>query len=456
MKKFVIIGGGISGLSLAWFLKRRFGDKISLTIVEKENRLGGYVHTKRKDGFIFEQGARSCRSKGSGMQTLQLIEQLGLQDQVIAGDPSVKNRYLWIDKKLRSLPTGPFSFFTSSLMKGVIPALFKDLKTAPSSEKDESIYSFISRRFGSNIAETLIDPVTTGIYAGDIRQLSIKSCFPFLHEWEQAHGSVIKGAFKGRKKKRISSSKFVQEHQRASLFSLKDGIEILVHELAYRLREHLLLSNEATAFHFHPNKVEVDLKDGTILEADYLFSTIPASNLSSLFASHHKELSDLLASIPSISVAVVNLGYHKSVIKKRGFGYLIPSKEKENILGVVWDSSIFPQQNQIPEETRFTVMLGGAHFHNFDDLTSQECTNIALEAVSEHLRVDTPPDTISVKMAPKSIPQYLVGHAAKVEAIENILSRVFPRLTISGNSYYGVSFNDCIAYSKKLEENTKL
>ncbi|MFQ5728773.1 MAG: protoporphyrinogen oxidase [Waddliaceae bacterium] len=456
MKRFIILGAGISGLSLAWFLKQRFSNNVSIAILEKDECPGGWVKTTKQDGFLFEEGPRSCRSKGAGGETLRLIEQLGLQDQVILAGRAARYRYLWMDKKLCQLPTGLLSLFTSPFLKDIVTALVRDLTAGPSQQEDESIYNFVARRFNSNIAEKLLDPLTKGIYAGDIHQLSIKSCFPILHQWEQAHGSVLKGAFKKKKKNSGPFSPFVQEFQKSSLFSLKSGMEALIRELAGRLEDNLLLSSEVASCRFLPKGVEVDLVDGTTLEADHVFSTIPACGLSPLFAPIHQELSELLVSVPSVSTTVVNLGYHKTVLEKQGFGYLVPSKEKEDILGVVWNSSIFPQQNRNPEETRLTVMMGSAHMPNFDTLHEQEFATIALEALSRHLNIDTQPDTISVKIAKSAIPQYLVGHAEKVAAMERTISMAFPCLTLSGNSFYGVSVNDCIVRSKQIVESANL
>lgn len=456
MKRIVILGAGISGLSLGWFLKRRFGSRISLHILEKSNRPGGWIQTSRKDGFLFEQGPRSCRSTGSGVETLKLLEQLGMEEEVIVADPSSYYRYLWLNKKLRLLPTGPLSFLFSPLMWGVIPACIRDLFIRPSIDEDESIYHFIKRRFSPSIAEKLIDPLATGIYAGDIRKLSIKSCFPVLHEFEQQGGSVLRGMIKRRKKRKHYSSKFVQDIQKASIFSLKGGMEDLTDELACRLDDHIIYSSEVKAIHCSPMRAAVELENGTAFEANHIYSTIPAYSLALLFGNVHQEITKHLLAIPSVSVAIVSLGYHSKALKKKGFGYLIPSKEKEDILGVIWNSSVFPQQNQIPEETRLTVMIGGAHMSNFKDYSEENFLDIARNAINRHLGIDAEPDTSQVKAAHQAIPQYLVGYSSRVSNIKNILSRIFPKLTLHGNSFHGVSVNDCIANSKHLEETIKL
>lgn len=450
-KRWIILGGGISGLSLAWFLKRRFGERIDLKLLEKTERPGGWIRTIQEDGFLFEKGPRGCRTKGNGSAMLALIEQLGLQHQVIVSSPSARHRYMWMDNKLRRLPAGLFSLIASSFLRAVLPACLRDLRAPPSEQEDESIYQFISRRFSPAIAEKLMDPLVSGIFAGDIRKLSLKSCFPFLHQWEQSYGSVLKGALASRREKTTTSSPFIERVQKHPLVSLKRGMGSLVDALGQQLQPHLLLSHEARALRCRPKGIEIELTNGATLEADRLFSTISAHALAPLIAPIDHEFSLRLAEIPMASLAVVNLGYHRSVLPKQGFGYLVPTSEKENILGVVWDSSVFPQQNHMPEETRLTVMMGGAHLPHLVKLPEEKLKTLALHAVSSHLGIEAAPTAISVTVAKSAIPQYLVGHAQRVRMLETRLPGVVPHLTLSGHSFYGISVNDCIAGNKYLE-----
>jgi protoporphyrinogen/coproporphyrinogen III oxidase len=193
-----------------------------------------------------------------------------------------------------------------------------------------------------------------------------------------------------------------------------------------------------------------------IVESEQVFSTVPSFALASLFKDSVADIKKVLFQIPTVSVAVVNFGFHKKVLAKKGFGYLIPSKEKEKILGVVWDSSIFPQQNHVPEETRLTVMLGGAHMSNFDAYSENDFMQMAKKGLEEHLSITSEPDICMIKIAKHSIPQYLVGHSERLKTIESLLSKIFPKLTLHGNSFYGISVNDCIANSKRIAENLSL
>ncbi len=160
-----------------------------------------------------------------------------------------------------------------------------------------------------------------------------------------------------------------------------------------------------------------------------------------------------LNNIESASVAIVSLGYREKVLKQDGFGYLIPSDQKEDILGMIWDSSIFPQQNNHEQETRLTVMLGGTHKPGMVNLESSELTERALTACANHLGIDASPAAVHVTKAPYAIPQYYVGHAERLKSFENMLQNKTSRLTCFGTAFNGVAVNDCIAHAEHLVNN---
>lgn len=451
MKHFIILGAGISGLSLAWFLKRRFENRAAITILEKQDRAGGWIRSANKDGFLFELGPRGCRPKGNaGRETLLLIEELGLQNEVISADPASKYRYLLLNKRLRQLPKSIFSFLTFPLSWEIVKGIIKDWKTPPSEEDDETIREFISRRFSDAIADKLFDPLTTGIYGGDIRNLSMRSCFPKFVEWERSSGSVIKGALFGNFQPGSSPrSAFAASMGKSTLISFKKGMETLSKELSKQLESHLRLNSPAAGLNIYPNRVEVKLNDGSVVEGDHLFSTLPAADMLPLLLTH-RPLSDALKKIPAVSVATVSLGFYKNVLRRKGFGYLVPSSENENIMGMVWDSKVYPEQSRIPEETRLTVMIGGAHFPQVQNLAHKELQEIARKAVYEHLQIDVAPDSSLVNMAKGAIPQYQRGHHQILAGLEAALNTNFRNLTLLGNSFYGVAVNDCIAKSRQI------
>lgn len=451
MSRVVILGAGISGLSLAWFLKKRFGNNISITVLEETHRTGGSIQTIEKDHFLFEQGPHSCRPKGRGEVTLGLAEELGLENQVITANPKAHSRYIYTNNALHRIPTSLVSFLFSPLTKGAIPALIRDLFTPAGKEKNETIYAFFARRFNTSIAECLVDSLVSGIYAGNIHELSLKSCFPLLHEWEQAKGSVIRGAFsQSIGKSSTPLSPFVKSIQASPIFSFKDGIETLTRSLTHQLDAKILLKSPPRACTWQHHGVKIHLFNQETLEADHVFASCPPDKLADLIPSTQNNLTKLLKSLTYASVGVVNLGYTQSILPKHGFGYLIPSKEKEEILGTLWDSDIFPEQNRHPKETRLTVMIGGAHHPSIEKLSEQQCLEIALQALKKHLNITCKPDSTAFKLAQKTIPQYTLAYEAWIDAVKQSVSAFCPRLTLLGKAFGGVSVNDCIANAQAL------
>lgn len=443
-KKIIIIGAGITGLSLGWFLKQKQAD-LDLLILEKDVRPGGWIRSCRQEGFLFEQGPRSCRTKGNGIETLQLVEQLGLENQVITASPFAKNRYLYFDQKMHLVPGSLFALFTSPLIKNALALLWKEWRTPKESKDDETIYEFISRRFNSHVAEKFIDPFVSGIYAGDIRRLSIRSCFPLLHQWEKEHGSLLRGMLKGKTKKKERLSPFVQKMRKHSIFSFQEGMETLPRILAERLHHHLRFDCSVKSLEVFSDRVHLETKQGEAFEADHV-----------VFAASSDMVSNLL--LPSsgmqewnrASVAVVNLAWNSKINPYEGFGYLIPSSENEQTLGIVWDSSVFPEQNKVAHETRFTVMIGGDRMRDFHKYDEQDFLKIAEAAVERHLRIKKDYDAANVTLAHKAIPQYYLGHWKKILSLESKLFTLSPRLHIAGQDYNGIGINECIANSRKL------
>lgn len=447
-RHIVILGAGISGLATGWYLKKYYGSNVKITVLEKSSRTGGWIQSNRMDGFLFEQGPRSCRTKGTGRKTLQLVEELGIQDLLIGASSSAKRRFIYLQQRLQSLPRHPLAFPFSPLMKGWFKALKQDWKAPKSDKNDESLYAFFSRRIGSEWCHRLLDPFVSGIYAGDMHRLSIKSCFPLLWRWEAQQGSLLKGAL-CQSKRPSSQSRFVSEWEKRSIFSFKNGMETLTLALAEHLADFIRLNSEVKSIQVNRTNACVTLMNGEEIEADHIVSALPAHILGSLLQPINRQAAKHLHSIPYASVMVVNIGYHKPVLKQQGFGYLVPSQEREDILGCVWDSSVFPQQNSRSQETRLTVMLGGVLHPQVESYTEAQGRDIALSALRQHLGIDADPEIVHVKLSKMAIPQYEIGHHQHLKALQRQL-RAFPRLTLTGNAFFGVSVNDCIAQAQKL------
>ncbi|MFT4553809.1 MAG: oxygen-dependent protoporphyrinogen oxidase [Chlamydiales bacterium] len=440
-KHIVIVGAGISGLSLAWYLKKKHGTELKVTVLEKNSRVGGCINSLKKGEFLFESGPRGFRPKGAGQRTLELIKELKIENHLIEADPSAAHRYLWTDKQLQKLPHSIFSLLTSPITRKIIFPLIKETFLKPRApDSDESIDSFIRRHFGSYLTETLVDPLVSGVFAGDIRKLSLQSCFPLLKKYEKENGSIIKGLLPSA---RSSSGKIKTDTPKAPLLSFKEGMSLLPESLAAKVSANILLSHPLENLKFHKDHIAIEVQ-GKTLKASHVFSTIPPRELALLYPDFSPDISALLNNFSYTSLTAVNVGYSKRVLKNQGFGYLIPSKEKEKLLGVTWDSCIFPQQNSYKEQTRLTAMLGGSRNKSLHLLPEEELAQIALEGIHKHLGISDKPESICVYTAHNLIPQFNVGHEDKLLNLSQALKNAFPRLTVLGHHFRGIGVNGCI------------
>lgn len=435
--KTVILGAGISGLATAWRLKQA-NPSIDLTILEASSRAGGWIQTIDHEGFLFELGPRSCRSRGAGHHTLQLLEELGLCQEVVGADPTARHRYLWKDQQLKLLPSSLWGFLTSPLTRPLLRVLWKEWWRKPLYKEDESIAAFMTRRFSQETLDVFMDPLISGIYAGDPGELSMRSCFPELYRWEQEHGSVMRGVFKKSSPKEMTP--FMKEMSTHSLFTFRRGMETLTKCLAEKLAPHIIYNAPVESLDIQKGQVNIRSKEA-VFNATQVISTLPMHVLATVLPQLET------VSIPYASVAVVCLGYRGKVNAKQGFGYLIPSSEQEKILGVVWDSSAFPSQNLQDNETRLTVMIGGTRMADFDSYIKLDFERIALEAVSRHMGIEQLPDAIYTHIARKAIPQYPVDHHKLIEQAKKTIPA---SIILGGTAFHGVSVNDCIAESSKV------
>ena len=477
----VVLGGGLSGLSLAWFLQRAHS-VLRVIVVEKSERPGGWVHSHHRDGHVLEAGPRGVRPQAAGQETVRLAEQLGLADQLIAADPAAKLRYLYLGGKLQRLPSGLLELRSNPLTKWVPDVLKFERQVVAGTGEDESIADFITRRFNRRVLDELVDPLISGIYAGDPAQLSVQSCFGRLPKLEQEHGSVVQGLLnenlpwplgQGRGARGPSdsllldrgppSSAVTQRFGKDALVSFKGGMSTLTNALAEQLdgqgEGEVRYGAEARSLDFSSGEgVEVGLADGTTLQADHVFCALPGDPTAALLQPHSAALAAEVGAIPYAPVALVTMAWERNVLPQHlvGFGHLVPYVEQQEVLGMTWDSCTFPQQaggaSGEPQPTRLTVFVGGTRrAETLRSMAGDEAAvaDVARRAVASHLGVVEAPAVCDVHYMERAIPQYHVGHKKRVERVERLAAQLDPRLTLAGSLLYGVACNDIVAHARQ-------
>jgi oxygen-dependent protoporphyrinogen oxidase len=443
----VIIGGGISGLSLGYFLLER-KPSMDIIVFESDKKAGGKIWTDKADGFLCEGGVNGFLDNRP--RTLELIKKLTLTS--LRSNDKAKKRFLFSEGKLRLLPESPVSFFSSNLLSlyGRLRILYEIL-VPMKKENDETLADFARRRLGKEAYEKLIDPMASGIYAGDPENMSLKSCFPRIYELEKKYGSLIKAMLKLRKEAKRSGKK-VGPAPGGVLTSFYEGMEVIIDALKNHLGERLKTSSRVVSIDKKNEKYIIYLSDGSNAEAEVVVIATPVYATSEMIRGIERNLSLILKEIFYPSISVVCLGYKQDRINQPldGFGFLVPNREGRKILGTLWDSSIFP--NRAPEGyVLLRSMLGGVRKSELAMQDEDRLVNIVMDELEYIMGIKAQPDFIKVYRHEKGIPQYSLEHGQRLERIDDIIGR-FKGLYLTGNAYRGIGVNDCIENSYKLAE----
>jgi len=443
--RLVIIGGGISGLSLAYFLLERkpFFDII---VLESEKKAGGKIWTEKINGFLCEGGVNGFLDNRP--KTLDLVAKLGLEP--LRSNDNARKRYIFSGGRLHLLPESPVSFLTSGLLS--LPGRLRvlgEIFVPKGATDEETLADFARRRLGREAYEKLIDPMASGIYAGDPENMSVKSCFRRVYELEKKYGSLIKAMITLQKEAKKTGEK-VGAGPGGVLTSFFEGMQTIIAALKDRLGERVKTGSRVIAVDKKDDNYTVYTSGGLQIEADAVVCAAPAHEAAVVLKSLNENLSSVLNEIPYPAVSVICMGYRRTKIERSldGFGFLIPNRENRKILGTLWDSSIFP--NRAPEDhVLLRSMLGGARMSELALKDENALINLVMDELRYILNVRTDPDFFKVYTHKKGIPQYTRGHERRLDRISEIV-KGFRNFYITGNAYSGIGVNDCIENSYKL------
>jgi oxygen-dependent protoporphyrinogen oxidase len=449
MPRVAIIGGGISGLTLAFRLKQYLAD-VDIQILESEKSIGGKIDSFRDQGFIYESGPNGFLD--SNPSTLNLSKELGLSEQLApANDAAAKKRFLLMGGKLRMLPSSFLGLLTTDVLswRAKLSLAFERFQSNKQNLPDESIYAFAQRRVGTEIADKLVDPFVTGIFAGDAKLVSYQAGFPRLAAMEKNYGSISKGLKAARKAKQINNP---EGRSSGQLWSFNQGLGTLTDALAEKCGKLNIREFKASNLihNKESNKWIIEGSNGESESFDIAILSCPAFSQAAILKNLDEILADKIASIPYNSLAVVVMGYRSGdvPIPLEGFGYLTPSSENRAILGVQWCSSIY--RGRAPAGTvLLRAMCGGASRPEMVDLDDDSIAKIVYRELQASMQIQAPPFFLKVIRWKNAIPQYMVKHLEKVKDIENLLTN-HPGLYVTGNAYKGISINDCVENAETL------
>ncbi len=456
MVRIVIIGAGISGLATAYAVEQQaqaVGLEVETLLLEKNSQVGGKIWSEKTDGFLCESGPNGFLDNKPA--TLELCKQLQIDQQLLRSDDNARKRFIYSSGVLHQMPENGPAFLKSKLISwpGKLRLAGEMVIPKRPDDGDETLAEFGRRRLGGEALDKLISPMVSGIFAGDPETMSLKSCFPRIFELEQQHGGLIKAMLKLAKKKRadIKAGKAVASAAGPGgiLTSFAGGIQELADGVAAGLQGKVLSGNGVARVEPKQGGFLLHLDDGQQLEAEMVVTAAPAYAVGGMLEEGFSATSAILQQIPYATMNVICFGYQRDRIAYdlNGFGYLIPKGEGRSTLGTLWDSSIF--SHRAPEgKVLLRSMMGGAANQEAIKLSEDEVVARTKADLKKIMGIDCDPEFVKVYRHHHAIPQYLRGHGDRLRQLEDSLLDS-PDLILTGNAFYGVGLNDCVAAANK-------
>ena len=456
MKRVVIIGGGIAGLSTAYSLvehARLKGVKdLRITIIEKSASLGGNIKTENINGFLVEGGPDCFLSEKPW--AMELIKRLGLEASLLPTRKPRGKTFVYHKGKLRLLPEGVILMVptrilplaTSSLISvsGKIRMALEFFIPRRKEKTDESLGDFVRRRLGREALDKIAEPLVAGVHAGDPETMSVKASFPKFVELEENHGSLIRGMLA--RMKQMKAHTLPGAKSGITMFmTLRRGLIELVSAIVSKL-EGVEIKTNAGAKEVLEKKgsYEVLIDGGPSIEADSVVIAAPAYVASELVKAMDKELSEKLLAIPYVSTATVSIGYkRKDIIHPLdGFGFIVPKIEKRKLMAATWSS--IKWEGRAPEDSvLIRCFIGGAKNEELVSLSDKDMTDAARSELKEIMGIDAEPVFVRIFRWIKAMPQYTIGHEARVSKIEEITGK-HSGLYLTGSAFRGIGISDTV------------
>ncbi len=467
-KQVAIIGGGITGLAAAQHFHEQAPDT-KFILIEASHRLGGVIKTTPNRGFLIEQAADNFMTKPPVV--VQLCERMGLGDQLIGTRPKGRGAMVVRNGRLRPIPPGFLVMAPSRLGPlfktpilsplGKLRAAFEYFVRRKTDNQDESLQSFISRRFGNQLFERLVQPLVGGIYTADPTRLSVAATMPRFLEMERQHGSLIRAMMKQRKRgkppEQTSGARYGQ------FAALRGGMSTLIESLQNSLPpESIKLDTPVRRIDPIPHhRWSIQLGDhrNDILEVDNVIVAAPGRHAANMLSHVDSQISNCLNEIEYSSCAIISLAYRREQIgvPLNSFGFVVPLIENRGILSCSFSSLKY--EGRAPEGTILVrAYLGGACQSELLKKSDPDLFEIAKSELTSLLKITGEPLIQNLTRQTDAMPQYHLGHLERVAKIEERL-RLFPNLALAGKSLYGVGVPACITSgqqaAKRILQNLK-
>jgi protoporphyrinogen/coproporphyrinogen III oxidase len=449
----VIVGGGISGLATAHYIHTHLGDDVQLTLVEGGSQLGGKVANQQFSGHLVDTGPDALLVRAPVMAAL--LEDLGLGKEIVA--PAALGAHVWSRGKLRRLPTGTLFGIPDRLVPLIRSGLMSPtglaraaldlvLPRRPSTTSDPSIADLVIPRLGTQVFDRLVEPLLGGVHAGRAAELSAQSTVPDIVGLARKNRSLYLGLRKMRRHAPPSTGAPV-------LVTLTGGLGQLVESLVARLAgDDLRLETAVSGLEREGTGYRVDLADGQSIAADAVVLATPAFVTAKLLADLAPESAPALAEIPYVDVATIWLSYPRSAVGRPldGTGFLVPPEEGKFLVGCTWSSAKWPH---LADENVVLIrcMVGRRGDRRWLEMDDETIVGRVHDELVEAMGLTAGPDYQSIQRWPQAMPQYLVGHQGRLDALDTATQHL-PGLHLTGAAYRGVGIASCVADAKRTAQ----
>jgi oxygen-dependent protoporphyrinogen oxidase len=442
-----VVGAGLSGLAVAW----RLGETgAAVTVLERDQRLGGVIRSERHEGFLCEAGPNSILLKSATAEAF--LNEIGLADEIVEANPISDKRYLVKDGRLVAMPMSVVGGIKTPLytLGGKLRLLAEPFVKPAPADLDESVASFVSRRLGRQFLDYGIAALVSGIYAGDPQRLSIRHAFPKVWNLEATYGSLIRGAVgiaRDRKKRG-------EQRYKSRMIAFADGVETLTRRLAETARADIRTGAQLEGIAGDGGGWRVRWRDSagvTERRFDRLVVSVPEFAYRAL--PWEPALAARVAALPELyypPVTTLVLGYRREQVRHPldGFGVLIPLVEGRRVLGAIFSTTIFP--DRAPDgHVSLMIFMGGATMPDSALADQTRAVELATGELGDLLGLDGPPVFSRAAHWPRAIPQYNVGHGELLADI-NRLEQDHPGLYFCANYIGGPGVSDVLDSASRV------
>ncbi|MGG1397890.1 protoporphyrinogen oxidase [Bacillus salipaludis] len=446
MKTVVVIGGGITGLSAIYELhkwKKENGADVRLILTEASNQLGGKIRTVKQDGFVMEAGADSIVARK--METITVIDELGMDKEVVYN--ATGRSFIYSDGELKPIPEDAVfgipasieSLAKSTLVSadGKVAALRDFYTKNETFTKNDSIGSFLEHFLGTELVEKQIAPVLSGVYSGKLSDLTIKSTLPYLIDYKEKYGSIIKGLEANKQKFKGGERKFL---------SFQKGLGSLIDAYEEKLDEAQIFKNtKVNKIEKEGSRYQLFLNNEEIIEADYIVLSIPNTAAESLI--NDQDLQSRFSGLKNSSLISAYLGFDvpDSVLPADGTGYITANTDELSCNACTWTSRKWEHTSKSGNLLVRLFYKSSHHsFASLEKMNEEELLEVALGDIRKSLGIHAKPVASEITKWTDQMPNYLITHPNSVEALESKMAADYPGIILAGCSYYGVGIPDCI------------